>query len=37
MTTFSLEREITLDIHDWAAGVYLLRLADGNTLRLIRH
>ncbi|RYD51404.1 MAG: T9SS type A sorting domain-containing protein [Sphingobacteriales bacterium] len=37
MHTFVLERETTLDVHDWAVGVYLLRLQDGSTLRLIKN
>lgn len=36
MTSFVLEEETVLDIREWAVGVYLLRLADGNTLRLIK-
>ncbi|RYD53611.1 MAG: T9SS type A sorting domain-containing protein [Sphingobacteriales bacterium] len=37
MHTFVLERETTLDVHNWAVGVYLLRIQDGSTLRLIKN
>ncbi len=34
--TFVLEKETVLDVSEWTAGVYLLRLADGSTLRLVK-
>ena len=31
-----LERETVLDVQQWAAGVYMLRLADGSAVRIVR-
>lgn len=36
MKTFVLEAETVWDVSEWTAGVYLLRLADGSTLRLVK-
>lgn len=36
MTSFVLAKETVLDVRDWAAGLYLLRLADGSTLRFVK-
>ena len=33
---FVLQRETLLNINRWAAGVYVLRTADGNTIRIVR-
>lgn len=36
MATFVLAEETVLDVSEWTTGVYLLRLANGSTLRLIK-
>ena len=36
MTTFVLARENSLDVREWPVGTYVLRLADGTMLRLVK-
>ena len=37
MQELMLDKETLLDIHAWPAGVYALRLADGNTIRIVKN
>ncbi len=37
MLRFTVQPTQTLDVQSWAAGTYLLRLADGSTLKLVKH
>ena len=36
MRVFVLQRETLLNINLWAAGVYVLKAADGNTIKIVR-
>ena len=36
MRVFVLQRETLLNINLWAAGVYVLKEADGNTIKIVR-
>ena len=36
MRAFVLQRETLLNINQWAAGVYVLKVADGNTIKIVR-